>query len=139
MPQEAKTSFFTFDELMNIILGLILLSQPEFLLFYRKTAKNNTSVVFYIDNSFGAFKIYQEQYIFLRDHFFPYIVWSKLKLVFFKFKIRMTKIFILGEEYKISKKVQLKPDKIEKILSWSISQDQIAIRVFFDTIQFIHH
>lgn len=34
-----------------------------------------------------------------------------------KLKIGIIKIFALGEAYKIVKRVKLKPDKIEKILS----------------------
>lgn len=65
------------------------------------------------------------------------MVWSKLKLVFSKLKIGITKIFILGEEYKIGTKIILKSDKIKKILTWPISQDQIAVRAFLGIIQSI--
>ena len=56
-----------------------------------------------------------------------------------KVKIRMTKIFILGKEHKIGKRIRLKPDKIEKILTWLVPQDQIAVRAFLSTIQSICH
>lgn len=42
------------------------------------------------------------------------MIWSRLKFILSKLKIDITKIFILGEEYEIGKKVRLKPDKIEK-------------------------
>ena len=82
-----------------------------------KTARNSASPVFYMDNIFGAFNTYQEQYISLREHFFPRMVWSKLKLLLLKLKVGITKIFALGGEYKTGKRVRLKPDKIEKILN----------------------
>ena len=50
----------------------------------------------------------------------------------------MTKIFVLGEEHKISKRVRLKPDKIEKIITWPVPQDQTMVRAFLGTIQSIH-
>lgn len=75
---------------------------------------------------FEVFKTYQEQFIFLCDHCFPRMVWSRLKLILSKVKIRMTKIFALGEEYEIGGRVKLKSDKIEKIFTWPIPQDQIA-------------
>lgn len=62
------------------------------------------------------------------------MIWSKIKLVFFKLKIEMIKIFELEKEYKIDIRVRLKPDKIGKILTWPVPQDQIAVRVFFGTI-----
>lgn len=101
MSQEAKTLFFTFNELINIILVSILLSQPKPSLLYRKTAKNTTLLIFYINNIFKTFTTYQEQYIFLHNYFFLYMVWFKLKLVFFKLKIGMTKIFALEKKHKI--------------------------------------
>lgn len=58
MLPEARTMFFIFDELMNIILRSILLPQPELLLLYKKTAKITASFAFYIDNFFKAFKTY---------------------------------------------------------------------------------
>ena len=88
-----------------------------------KITKNSTSPVFYMDDIFGAFNIYPEQYIFLYDHFFMPMVWSKLKLLWLKLKIGITKIFTLGEENKTGGKVRLKPDKIEKILNWPVCQD----------------
>ena len=58
MAQGAGTLFFTFGELLNIVLGLILLSQPKLLLLYRKTAKDTVLIAFYINNIFKAFKTY---------------------------------------------------------------------------------
>lgn len=120
MPQGAKTLFFTFGELINIVLGPIPSSQLKSLLFYRKIAKNTALFAFYIDDIFEAFKTYQEQYIFLRNHFFHCIVWSKSKLAFSKLKIKMTKIFALEKEHEIGGRIRLKSDKIEEILTWPI-------------------
>lgn len=47
----------------------------------------------------------------------------------------MTKIFALEEKHEIGRRVKLKPDKIEKILTWLVPQDQTAVRAFFGTIQ----
>ena len=51
----------------------------------------------------------------------------------------MTKIFALEKEYEIEEKIRLKLDKIEKILTWPVSQDQTVVTVFLDTIQLIWH
>ena len=134
MPQGARISSFSFNEFMNIVFGPIPVLQPEPSLLYRKTAKDTTLLAFYMDDIFGVFKTHEEQLIFLRDHFFPCIVWSKLKLILSKLKIGMIKIFALEEEHKIGGRVRLKPDKIEKILTWPVPQDQIAIKAFFETI-----
>lgn len=136
--QRPKILFFTFNKLISIVFGLILLSQPEFLLFYGITDQDIASLIFYIDDIFRAFKTYQKEYIFLHNHFFLNMTWSQLKLEFFKLKINITKIFILKKEYKIGGKVRLKLDKIEKIFIQPISQIQIAVRVFFGIIKSIH-
>ena len=47
----------------------------------------------------------------------------------------MTKIFAFGEEHEIGERVKLKPDKIGKIFTWPVPQDQTAVRAFFGTIQ----
>ena len=65
------------------------------------------------------------------------MVWSRLKLMLSKLKIGMTKIFALGEEHKIGGKIRLKLDKIENILTWPVSWDQIVIKAFFGTFQSI--
>lgn len=43
-------------------------------------------------------------------------------------------MFALGKEYKTGKRVRFKPDKIEKILNWPVSQYQTRVRVFLWTI-----
>ena len=51
-----------------------------------------------------------------------------------KLKIGMTKLLLLEKEHKIGGRVRLKPDKIEKILTWPVTQDQTVVRTFFNTI-----
>ena len=99
MPLGVKILVFTFGELMSIVLGLIPFSKLELFLFHAKTLKNFVLLAFYINNIFGAFKIYQKFYLFQPNNFFLQIGWSKLKLAFSKLKIDMTKIFTLREKY----------------------------------------
>lgn len=72
--QRARTSFFTFSKLINFVFWLILLLQPELSLLYGNTAKNTLSLVFYMDDIYGAFKTHQKQYIFLCKQFFQCMV-----------------------------------------------------------------
>lgn len=135
IPERARTPFFIFNKLMNIFLGPIPSLQFKRLLLYRKTTKESTLLAFYIDKIFEDFKTYQEQFIFLCDYFFLYMVWSQLKLVLFKVKIRITHIFTLEKKHKIDIRVRLNPDKIQKILTQLLSQDSIAIKAILGTIQ----
>ena len=120
MSQGARTSCFIFSQLMIIVFGSILFPQLKPSLLHGKTAKDFISLVFYINDIFKAFKTYQKQYIFLYDNFFPRMVWSRLKLILWKQKIKMIKIFALEKEHEIGKKIRLKPDKIKKIFTWPI-------------------
>ena len=92
-----------------------------------------------MDDIFRALRTDQEQYTFLHDHFFLCMVWFRLKLMLSKVKKGLTKIFVLGEEQKIGGRVRLKPDKIEKIPTWQVPQDQTAVRAFLGTIQSTRH
>ena len=95
MSKRARTSVFTFGELMNIVSGLILFLMPESSTLHTKTSKDSILLAFYMDDIFGAFKTYQKQYMFLHNYFFLRMVWSKLKLTFSNLKIGITKIFAL--------------------------------------------
>lgn len=56
--QEAKTSSFTFDKLIDIVFRPILSPQSEPSLFHGKNAKNTALFAFYINNIFETFKTY---------------------------------------------------------------------------------
>ncbi len=60
MPQEARTSIFTFNKFINIVLGSIPAPQPESLLLHGKSAQDPVSLVSYMDDIFEAFKTYHE-------------------------------------------------------------------------------
>ena len=47
----------------------------------------------------------------------------------------MTKIFALEKEYEIGGKIRLNADKILKILTWPVPQDQTAVKAFLGIIQ----
>lgn len=53
----------------------------------------------------------------MHDYFYPHMLWFNLNLVFSKLKIGINKIFTLKEENKMSGKIKLKPDKLEKIFT----------------------
>ena len=44
---------------------------------------------------------------------------------------------MLEEKHKIDRRVRLRLDKIEKIFTWPVSQDQTVVKAFFRTIQLI--
>ena len=55
-----------------------------------------------------------------------------------KVKIGMIKIFALGKEHEIDRRVRLKPDKIEKILTRPVPRDQTTVRASLGIIQSTH-
>lgn len=64
------------------------------------------------------------------------MILSRLKFILLNLKISMIKIFVLEEK---DGRIKLKLDKIKKILSWPVPQDQIVVKTFFSTIQSIYY
>lgn len=105
---KARTSFFLFKLLMNIVLKSIhpFNFQSKHSPLNKNTNKKFAPLVFYMINIFGVFKSqsHQGKLISLCNYLFPCIVWFWLKLI------------LLEEKHKIGRKIRLKPDKIKKIL-----------------------
>lgn len=70
-----------------------------------------------------------------------FVIYSlvEFKVYTIKLKISIIKIFALRKEYKIAKRVKLKLDIIENILIWLLPKNQIVIKTFLDTIQYIYY
>ena len=134
MPQGTRTSSFVFTELMNVALGAIPEPNGEPSLLTPDDEHGPTNLAFYIDDVFGAHTTWEEQFTFLRDHFFPRMLWSRLKLSFEKLKIGMTRIKALGEDHEVGGRVRIRPEKCEKILRWPEPQNVTEVRGFLGTV-----
>ena len=70
MSQKTRTSSFIFIELMNIVLDSISSSNAESSLLHASKKTTFSNIFFYIDDIFEAQRIFEEQYVFLKNHFF---------------------------------------------------------------------
>jgi len=76
-----------------------------------------------MNDFFGGFQNFEEQYQFLRHHFLPWIEWAKLKLSCKKLKLFERSIKALGVTHTIGGFIQVLEDRIEKIVAWEGSRN----------------
>ena len=134
MPQGTRSSSFTYTELMNIILGPIPEPNPEPSLLHSEHHSKAPDSCFYIDDVFGGHASFEEEYYFLKDHFFPRILWSQMKISLKKLKVGMTQIKALGQMHKIGGVLNIKQEAIDIIKNWPRPQDPTNVRSFMGTI-----
>lgn len=85
-------------------------------------------LVFYMDDFFGGFKDFDDQYYFLANHFFPRIEWARLRLSFKKLRLFYESIRALGVVHKAGGFVQILEDRIAKIMQWRPPSDPSGVR-----------
>ena len=136
MSQNIKTFSFTFIELINIVLKFISKLYSKSLLLHAIMHTTSSNIFFYIDDIFDDHKIFEKQYHFLKYHFFSRLLWSLMKISFFKLKIEITKLKTFDQIHRVDEVLNVKQKFIDKIRNWSIFQNAIAIRSFLKTIQF---
>ena len=73
---------------------------------------------------------FQEQFDFLRHHFFPRIEWARLKLSFKKLRLFAKEIKALGVTHCVAGLVHILEDRIKRIATWPTPTDQTGVRSF---------
>lgn len=96
----AHTSSFTINEMVNVVLGPNPPPYPEPSLLCGKTPRNSASLWFYIDDVFGA----SHSFHFLRVHFFPRMIWSRIKLMLSRLKLGLTNYLSWGKSPRWSRR-----------------------------------
>ena len=74
-----------------------------------------SALTFYMDDFFGGFQDFDEQYKFLRMYFFLRVEQARFRLSFKKLKLFMKAIKALDITYYIESRVRILKDRIEKI------------------------
>ena len=77
-------------------------SNPELSLLQSSDPTIPPPLTFYMDDFFGSFRDFEDQFAFLRDHFFPHVEWATLLLLFHKLRLfaRILKALGLSHEVK---------------------------------------
>ena len=107
MQQGSKSAGFTITELVYRGFGPIPALKPEPSLLHSSEPAIPPPLTFYMDDFFGGFKDFQDQFAFLRDHFFPRIEWARLLLSFRKLRLFAMAIKALGVTHRIGGQVDI--------------------------------
>lgn len=133
MAQGARSSSFTMNELGAIAFGEIPAPDPEPSLLH-STPEQMQDLVYYVDDIFGAHKTIEDQLHFIEHHFFPRILWSRLKLSFKKLELLVQDIVALGERHVAGGMIRPTPERLRKIAEWPTPTDAKGVRSFLGTI-----
>ena len=96
------------------------------------------SLIYYQNNILGRQKNYYVLFAFLKNHYFPWIEWACLRLLFKKLFLFPESIKALGVKHTISEKVQMLLTQLKKIMKFPAPKDLSGICVFLETIGITH-
>ena len=121
-------------ELAYRAFGPIPASFPEPLLLHSTNPATHPPLTFYIDDFFGGFQDFDDQFRFLWDHFLPRVKWAKLLLSFKKLRLFASSIKALGVTNRIGGRVHILKERIDKIARWPVPTSQTEVREFIGTV-----
>lgn len=134
MQQGSKSAGFTMTELVYRAFGFIPPPKPEPSLLHSSSPDVPPPLTFYMDDFFGGFKDFEEQFAFLRDHFFPRVEWAKLLLSFKKLRLFANQIKALGVTHTVGGLVYILEERVNKVAKWPTPIDQTGVRAFLGTV-----
>ena len=132
--QGSKSAGFTMTELVYRAFGALPPPIKEPFLLYSADPENFPVLTFYMDDFFGGFQSFDDQYEFLRDHFLPRIEWARLKLSFKKLKLFAKEICALGVTHAVGGFVRILEDRVKKIAIWPTPTTQTEVRGFLRAV-----
>lgn len=134
MQQGSKSAPFTMIELVYRAFGALPHPYKEPSLLHSASPDDLPVLTFYMDDFFGGFRTFEEQYDFLRYHFLPRVEWARLRLSFKKLQLFQDQIKALGVTHSIGGHVHILEDRIAKIVRWPAPLDQSGVRAFLGTV-----
>ena len=130
MSQKSCSVRFIISELMNITLRSILSSDSELSLLYSVKSISLSQVIFYMNDIFKDYMSFDIQFDFLERHFFSWIEWVKMKLLFKKLHLFISKIRALDVNHIVDEKIKIIEKCIKKIVKWLILINVCSVRAF---------
>ena len=124
MQQGSQSAGFTMTELAYRAFGPIPPPQPEPSLLHSSDPSLPPPLTFYMDDFFGGFKDFEEQFTLLRNHFFPWVEWAKLLLSFKKLRLLANSIEALGVLHTVGGLVHILDKRTSKITQWPTPTNQ---------------
>jgi hypothetical protein len=80
-----------------------------------------------MDDIFLVHKDFPSQWIFIRDHLLPRLLWAGLKLSFKKVFLGMREVLAVETVHGIGGRLVVKPERAEKLREWPVPQDQTGV------------
>lgn len=134
MPQGSQSAGFSFTELMTIALGPIPKPQPEPSMMAPESPSAIPPLTFYIDDVFATHSSFDEQWVFIRDHFLPRLLWAGLRLSFKKMQLGFDEVVAIGISHKTHGRLGIKTERANKLRIWPVPQDQTGVRAFLGAL-----
>ena len=103
-------------ELVYRAFGAISSPRPEPSLLHSADPETPPSIVFYINDFFEGFKDFEDQFSFLKDHFFSRVEWTKLLLSFKKLRLFATSVKALRVTHKVGEHIHILDDRVNKVI-----------------------
>ena len=134
MQQEFMSAKFILIEMIYKALDFISFSNFESFLLHFSDSSILSSLSTYMNDIFEEFRIFENMFSFLRDHFFSRIEWIRLKLFFKKLKLFMNQIKTLNVVHVVEDRVFIVSERIKKIAKWSTSINFIEVKTFLEVV-----
>ena len=132
--QRSHSAEFIMSELMNITLRSILSSDLKLSLLHSVKSILLSQVIFYMNDIFESYMSFDAQFDFLERHFFLWIEWAKMKLLFKKLHLFISKIRTLDVNHIVDEEIKIIEKCIRKIVEWLISINVCSVRAFLKFI-----
>ena len=134
MQPGSKSAGFTMTAAVYKGFGFIPPPHPEPSLLHSDDPRTPPPLSFYTDDFFGGFRDFQDQFTFLRDHFFPRVEWARMVLSFKKLRLFADSIEALGVKHCVGGHVYIRDSRIEKIASFPVPTSQTSVRAFLGVV-----
>lgn len=119
---------------MNMVLGQIPKPKSEPSLLHSPTVDAPKLCKFYMDDIVAGSDSFEKLFEFLKHHFLPRILWSRLKLSFNKLKLFVPAVTALDVCHEVGGKIGITPSHTENISHWPFPESRRDVRAFLRAV-----
>ena len=137
MQQEFMSAKFIFTEMIYKAFDFISLFNFEFSLLHFENSSIFSLLFTYMNDIFEEFRIFEEMFSFLQDHFFSRIERIRLKLSFKKLKLFMNRIKTFDVVHVVENQIYIVFERKDKIAKCAISTNFTDMKAFLKIVDII--